>query len=131
MPESPLLPFIGTLRIVVYVQDEVEANLTMDRLRLECEELLDEEDGDEVLMTQIIPFTTDVSPEETLTILKRARNALIRTRIKQCWDTARDLDMTIHTLSMQVDPEYPANYDYSKLLEISERILHKKEEPNE
>lgn len=128
---EPLLPFIGTFRVVLNVQDEVEANLAMDRLRLECEQLLDEEDGDEVLMTQLIPFTTDVNPEEILTILKRARNALIRTRVKQCWDSARDLDMTIHTLATQVYPEYPANYDYSKLLEISDRILNRKEEPNE
>ena len=129
--EAKLLPFIGTFRIVLNVQDEVEANLTMDRLRLECEDLLDEDDGDEVLMTQLIPFTTDVNPEEILTILKRARNVLIRTRMKQCWDLARDLDMTIHTLATQVYPEYPANYDYSKLLEISDRILNHHEEPNE
>src|SRR5687768_16011648 len=100
--EDALRPYIGTMRVVINVQDDVEAHLTMDRLRIECEGLLDEEDGDEVLTTQIIPFTTNVSPEETLVILKRARNALIKTRVKHCWDSARDLDMTIHHLSVEI-----------------------------
>lgn len=126
-----MLQFIGTMRVIVNVEDEVEAMLTMDRLQHECEDLLDEEDGDVVAITQVVPFTTNVSPEETLVILKRARNALIRTRIKQCWDNARDLDMTIHQLTLQVDPSYSANYDYSRLLDIADRILNHKEEPNE
>lgn len=126
-----MLQFIGTMRVILFVEDEVEAMLTMDRLQHECEDLLDEDDGDVVAITQVVPFTTDVSPEEILVILKRARNALIRTRMKECWDNARDLDMTIHNLTLQVDPTYAANYDYSRLLDIADRILNKKEEPNE
>lgn len=123
--------FIGTMRVVLNVQDELEATLTMDRLQTECEGLLDEEDGDEVIITQTTPFTTDVSPEEVLTIFRRARNALIRTRMKECFDIARSLDMVIYNLATQQDPTMSATYDYSRMMDFLERILLNKEDPNE
>jgi hypothetical protein len=126
-----LQQFIGTVRVVLNVEDEIEATLTMDRLQTECEGLLDEEDGDEVIITQITPFTTDVSPEEVLTIFRRARNALIRTRVKDCFDIARSLDMVIYNLAIQQDPTMSTTYDYSRMMGFLERILLNKEEPNE
>lgn len=123
--------FIGTMRVVLNVQDELEATLTMDRLQTECGGLLDEEDGDEVIITQTTPFTTDVSPEEVLTIFRRARNALIRTRMKECFDIARSLDMVIYNLATQQDPTMSATYDYSRMMDFLERILLNKEDPNE
>lgn len=131
MADTELLPYVGTLRVIVFAADEVEATLTMDTLQQESEKLLDDEDGDAVLTTQIIPFTTEVSPEEIITILKRARNALIKTRMKECWNTARELDMNICALSARIDPEFPPVYDYSRLLELTDRILNKKEEPHD
>lgn len=113
------------------VEDELDANLTMDRLKTECENLLDEDDGDIVAITQVLPFTTDVSPEETLNILKRARNALIRTRMKECYDLAGELDRQIHSLACQMNPEMHPQYDYSRMLDFLERIVKRKEEPNE
>lgn len=130
MPHE-LQQFIGTVRVVLNVEDEIEATLTMDRLQTECEGLLDEEDGDEVIITQITPFTTDVSPEEVLTIFRRARNALIRTRVKDCFDIARSLDMVIYNLAIQQDPTMSTTYDYSRMMGFLERILLNKEEPNE
>lgn len=129
MPD--LQQFIGTVRVVLNVEDEVEATLTMDRLRTECEELLDEEDGDEVIITQITPFTTDVSPEELLTILRRARNALIRTRVKECFDIASWLDQTIYQMAQTQDPSMPAQYDYGRMMDFLTRILKNKEDPHE
>lgn len=129
--EPHLETYVGTMRFVINVEDELEAHLTMDRLQVACSDLLDEDDGDVVAVTQIIPFTTAVSPEETLTILKRARNALIRTRVKACWDVARELDMQIYNLHLQVDQTLSPQYDYSRMLDFAERIFNKKEEPNE
>lgn len=119
------------MRVVLNVEDEVEANLTMDRLRSECEDLLDEEDGDEVIITQITEFTTDVPPEELLTIFRRARNALIRTRNKECVDLAGWLDRIIYQYAVSQDPSMPAQYDYSRMMDFLTRILKNKEEPNE
>lgn len=123
--------FIGTMRVVLNVEDEVEATLTMDRLRSECEDLLDEEDGDEVLVTQITAFTTDVAPEEVLTIFRRARNALIRTRVKECVDLAGWLDRVIYQFAQSQDPSMPAQYDYGRMMDFLTRILNNKEDPHE
>jgi hypothetical protein len=126
-----LIPFVSTMRVITYCQDEVEAQITMDRLNEMVMEQLDEEDGDRVVVTQTTQFTTDVSPEEVLNVLKRARNVLIRTRIKQCFDLARDMDMTIHQLSQQYDAEYKPVYDYGNFITVAERILNKGEDPHE
>lgn len=119
------------MRVVLNVEDEVEATLTMDRLRSECEDLLDEEDGDEVLVTQITAFTTDVAPEEVLTIFRRARNALIRTRVKECVDLAGWLDRVIYQFAQSQDPSMPAQYDYGRMMDFLTRILNNKEDPHE
>lgn len=126
-----LQQYIGTMRVVINVEDELDATLTMDRLERECMDLLDEEEGDSVAVTQVLPFTTDVTPEEVLNILKRARNALIKTRIKECYDLASALDQQIFQLALSQDPTMPAQYDYSRMLGFVEAIFKRKGEPNE
>lgn len=123
--------FVSTVRVVTVSQDEVDAQLTLDRLREAMMGLLDEEEGDSVTVTQTTEFTTDISPEEMLVILKRARNALIRTRIKQCFDLAREMDQQIYLLAGRFDPEFSPNYDYGSFIGIAERILNKGEDPYE
>lgn len=122
-----LTTYVGTLRVIVNSPDEVEASITMDRLKEACEALLDEEDGDEVQLTQVTSNSTDLEPTETLNVLKRARNALIRTRIKQCYDQARELDKLIYVLATK-DGDL-ANYDYGGLLDIAQDILQKGHDP--
>lgn len=129
MPD--LKTFVSTVRVVTVSQDEVEAQLTLDRLREAMMDLLDEEEGDSVTVTQTTEFTTDISPEETIVVLRRARNALVRTRIKQCFDLARELDQQIYLLQGRYDPEFSPNYDYGSFISIAERILSKGEDPNE
>lgn len=125
-----LTPFVGTLRLVINSPDEVEATVTADRLRELCLGYLDEEDGDQVILTQLTSNSSDLSPEESLVVLKRARNALIRTRIKECYDTARLLDQTIHALGMrQSIEESRVSYDYTALLDIAEQILNNGQDP--
>lgn len=129
MPEQ--LQYIGTMRVVIFVEDELDATLTMDRLRQECADLLDEEEGDTVAVTQVLPFTYDVVPEEVLNILKRARNALIKTRKKECYDLAYALDQEIFQLALAQDPTMPAAYDYGRMMSFVEAIFKRKEEPND
>lgn len=119
------------MRVFLNVQDEVEAILAMDKIKQEAEDLLGDEDGDRVEVTQLVPYNSDVSPEELLVILKRARNALIRTRIKDCYDLAGELDRQIHYLHIQMDPAYAPQYDYGRMPDIATRILTNHEEPTE
>lgn len=130
MPSQDLTPHIATLRVIVYTKDEVEAVLTADRLKETCENLLDDEEGDEVVVTQVSSMSTAVEPSETLVILRRARNALIRTRIRECFDMAREFDKMIYQLDHRADGEHAlAGYDYSHLLEVAEEILNNGRDP--
>lgn len=128
MPE--LTAFVGTLRLVINSPDEVEACMAADRLRELCLDYLDEEDGDQVILTQLTANSSDLTPEETLVVLKRARNALIRTRIRECYDLARELDKNIHAMSLRVSTEEAhTSYDYTALLDIAEQILNNNQDP--
>lgn len=122
-------PFVATIRAVIVSPDEVEATVTAERLREACEELLDTEEGDEVHVTQVTDTATNLSPDETLAVLYRARNALIRTRIKECWTLARELDITCHWLGRRFNPGDTSDYDHGRILGITEAILHRREDP--
>lgn len=122
--------FVGTLRIVYTDESEVSANLTADRLCSEISEWLDEDDT--ATVTQVIPFTTNVSPEETLTVFKRARNALIRQRHQESYDLARLLDMYICKITHATNTrEADTQYDYSRMPRFVEHIFIQKGEPDE
>jgi len=92
-------------------------------------ELLDEEDEDAVYLTQVTSISTDLEPTETLLVLTRARNALIRTRIKQCYVEAQALDQIIHALSRRYIPDIDPQYDYGRFMEVAEEILTHGKDP--
>lgn len=122
MPD--LIPHIATLRVILNTEDEVEAVLAADKLKMLCEDYIDPEDGDEIVVTQVTSMTTAVEPSETMAIFRRARNALIRTRIKDCFDMAREFDKMIWILDHRADGDHAlAGYDYGHLLEVADQIL--------
>lgn len=128
---SGLVPHVATLRVILYTQDEVEAILAADKLKSVCEDYLDADEGDKVVVTQVTSSSTDVEPSETLTIIRRARNALIRTRIKECFDQARELDRIAYALEHRGEgPEHAlAGYDYGRLMEVADSILTHGKDP--
>jgi len=121
----PQESFVGTIRIAFTDVSEISATITMDRLAEICAEHLDEDDS--VVVSQVVPFSTPTSPEEVLNVLKRARNALIRSRLQPAYDIARELDMQI----WQIDPTLLGQYDYSRMPDFTTRIFINKEDPNE
>lgn len=92
-------------------------------------ELLDEEDGDAVYVTQVTSVATDLEPTETLLVLMRARNALIRTKIKDCYAEAQVLDRIIHGLSRRYSQDIEPQYDYGRFIEVADAILTRGEDP--
>lgn len=124
-----LTKFVATLRCIINSPDEVEAQLTADRLQMECMELLDEDDGDEVRLTQVTSMSSELEPEELILTLQRSRNALIRTRIKECYDQASQLDQTIHRLKTFYDNEISEQYNYGAFFDLAEAILTRGEDP--
>lgn len=127
---AELKPFAATLRCVIYSPSEVDAMLAADQLRSACMELLDEEDGDEVVLTQVTGLSSNLEPTETLVIFAKARNALIRTRIKECYLQAKEFDQIIHILRHRGETEgYIPPYDHTQFMDIAEAILTRNEEP--
>lgn len=128
MPE--LVPHVATIRCVINTETEVDAIVAADKLQEACMELLDEEDGDEVHVTQVTSMSSNLQPEETILVLVKARNALIRTRIKQCFHEAQELDRIIFALRRRQENEMDVvQYDYSSFISTAEAILNKGQEP--
>lgn len=123
--------YVATLRAVFDAEDEVEAIFIADQIRQNGIVDLDEDDGDILDVTQVTSNDLALSPEETLTVLRRARNLLIRTRVKECYETAREFDKLIYILAHRTDPAFSlAGYNYGDFLDISEAILMRGEMPD-
>lgn len=120
--EDPM--WIATFRAVFHAADEVGAILVADKIMENGSRDLDEEDGATLNVMQVTNNTLDLQPEEVLGLLRRARNSLIRTRMRSAFDVAQELDKVIHQLEMHTEPGYElANYDYGRFIEISAEVL--------
>lgn len=124
--------YVATLRAVYDAEDEVQAIFIADQIRLNAMQDLDEEEGDSIEVTQVTSDALHILPEEVLRVLRRARNQLIRTRYKQCYELAKELDQQIFVLEHRGEPDFSmAGYDYGKFMEVSEAILMKGENPSD
>lgn len=126
-----LTPFIITLRAIVHCETEVEAILAADVIKTEGEKHLDSEDGDDLYVAQVTEFTAAAEPAELIDRLVRTRNDLIKTRIKQCWDVARELDAVIYGLRKRMEPHEVTSYDYGHFIEVAHKILKDGEFPSD
>lgn len=122
--EHPL--FIATFRAVFRATDDVEAILIADKIKENGERDLEPEDGDTFDVTQVTQNAAMLSPEQTVMLLRRARNALIRTRIQHMVECARQIDQCIHMLDEKTAHETGAElarYDYGQFVDICEEVL--------
>lgn len=123
--------FVATLRATFRAPSEVDALVIADQIRLNGEADLDEEDGDELEVTQVTSNGLELSPDELLLHLRKARNLLIKTRKRACYDLARELDKVIFSLNFHDEPGFTeSGYDYGHFMELAEAILVRGEEPN-
>jgi hypothetical protein len=123
--------YVATFRAIFDAEDDVMAAIVSDQIRLNAESDLDTEDGDSVECTQVTSNALDLQPEELFSQLRRTRNLLIKTRIKECFQMARDFDQMIYALQFRDQPSFigMSGYDWGKFMEDAEAIL-RGEEPN-
>jgi hypothetical protein len=123
--------YVATLRAIYSADDDVEAALIAEAIRENGSvDLDDEDDESEVFVTQVTSNSLEVSFEESLALFRRTRNLLIKTRIKQCFELAKQLDQMIWVLEHRREPGFDlAGYDYTKFFELSEQILEAGESP--
>ena len=123
--------YVATLRAIYDAADDVEAIFVADQIKVNGFEDLDEDDNDVLDVTQVTSNEIDLSPEETIVQLKRARNLLIRTRIKDCFNLAKELDLQIFALERREDPAFSmAGYSHGDFMDLAQRILVNKEQPD-
>jgi hypothetical protein len=95
-------------------------------LRDQVEEELEQEEGDEVTIVELIAVTplTTLTPLDKIRRLREARNVLLETKLKDCYVVAQTLDQMAHALEHRIDADFvgPALYDYSKFIEVAERV---------
>jgi hypothetical protein len=124
--------YVATLRAVFDADDDVTAIFMADQMKVNAEQDFDESDNAEVEITQVTSTAIDLNPEETFQVLRRARNLLIKSRIKECFEQARALDQLIYILQHRHEPELAlAGYDYGKFMDVVESILINGEVPRE
>lgn len=123
MPKEESL-FIATLRAVFPAEDEVSAIMIADQIKVNGEK--DLEEGDTLDVTQVTNNLAVLSPDETLRLLRRARNAMIKTRTKEGYDLAREVDKFTYMLKHRTigQPGYElSGYDYAEFLDVAREVL--------
>ena len=116
--------YVATLRLTFKAADDVEAQMIAELARERAESEFDtEEDGDEVLLTQVTAFAAAIEPRELLTRLALTRNDLIRTRYKECYDLARELDRLSDALQKRLMPYEVTDYDFGRFPQIAQVVL--------
>lgn len=116
--------YVALLRAVFKASDDVEAIMIADQIKVNGEHDLEGEDTLDVM--QVTQNTALLTPEATLILLRRARNALIRTRARDMVDCARELDKCIHIIKAhgEGEPDYAlAGYDYAGFVDVVREVL--------
>lgn len=122
--------YVATLRAVYDAEDETAAVFIADKIRENGYADLDEDDNDVLDVTQITSNALNLTPQEVITELKRARNLLLKTRVKSCYHLAKELDIEIHKLESG-EPEFAmASYQHGDFMELAESIIMKGETPD-
>lgn len=122
--------YVATIRLAYTADDDVEAQLIAELARERAESELDtEEDKDEAILTQVTNFAVAVEPRELLTRLTLARNDLIRTRYRECFELARQLDILSDALQKRLMPDEVTDYDFGRFLEVAGKVLNEGANP--
>jgi len=118
--------YIATLRAVFKASNEVDAIMIADQIRLNGERDLEQDEGDTLEVSQVTATAIDVSPQEILTILKRARNIAIKTKFRFGFETAQELDKLIHVLANHYEHNVGyelSNYSFGDFMDTAREVL--------
>jgi hypothetical protein len=116
--------FIAVLHVYMKEDSEVQAVLAADDIKQHLEkEILDKEELDEAVdVVQVIPAFDDPTPSASVMQLRRARNILIRTKIIDCFNIARELHRVAWELEKRTDPDM-SNFDHGSFLPVAQAVL--------
>lgn len=123
--------FVATFRATYDADDDVSAEIVADQIRLNAEQDLDDEEGDTFECTQVTSNALELTPDELMNLLRKTRNALIKTRVKECWEQAREIDKLIYAMRFRDEPHFAlSGYSYGDFMDLTIAIIQRGEEPN-
>lgn len=123
-----LRTYISMLRVVFSARSDEHAKRTALWFKDHLETTT--EPNDDVSVTQVTAYGNDLAPDESLNVLKHARNILIKLKYKDTMYIAEELDKRICLLQAKMMDEdaMAPNYDWNRIDTIMQ-LLDKGEEP--
>lgn len=120
--------FCTVIRMNYLAESEVDAEL----VALSAQEVLEGQvieldHGDEVVITHTGVETGGTTPTELIATLIPARNALILTKSKPCWDAGKEIDKIIFALERH-DHSFISSYDHGRFFDIAKEVLEDEED---
>lgn len=123
--------YVAILQAVYSADDPVTAQVIAEAIRLNGSVDLELDEGDSVDVLEVMPLDISLSRAELIQHMRVTRNALIRTKVLQCFELAKELDKAAWILQHNAeDMWHMGSYDYGKFVEISQQVL-KGETPDE
>jgi len=114
--------YVATIRLGYKAESEVDATLIADSVVTEAMKILEPEDGDEAIVTQVTDFAPADIPQEAINVLIKARNTLIKAKLFHTVEAARELDKIIYALE-HGDWIALAPYDYGRFMDIMTDVI--------
>jgi len=92
---------------------------------------LDEDEGDSIDVTQVTNNTLILAPHETIAVLRKARNQMIRTRTRAGVELAKSVDEFLWVIENRAEgePAYAPPYPRERILAVLEAVLKRGESP--
>lgn len=113
--------FLAAFYCDLEVEDQVAAQLAAFDLEERIKEWLD--DGESVEASAVVPDGEPLTKFDEVQWLYQARNILVRTRTKDGFDLARELDRAAHAFRVRLGVEESmSSYDWSKFMKVVEEI---------
>lgn len=116
--------YIATYRVVFEARDDADSVLIADTVQRAIEGRLEPEDGDSVELIECIDFSFQPTLAGTTDVLRKARNMLLRTRTRQGYYLAEELDKFAYQLDHSIDERMGTpGYDFGRITEIAAQVL--------
>jgi len=120
------MKYIATMRLVLEAEDDVAADLAAEEVREAAAQALDEDVDETIDVTQVIKadLSGAVEPAEVVEQLRRSRDLLILTRLKTCFELAKELDKVAWVLEHRREDTFDlGSYDYGSFFDRARELL--------
>lgn len=100
------------------------ALMIAEQIRQNGERELEVDSGDSIDVHEVVPYGIGMTPAEVVNVVRAARNALILTKIKQCYELAKELDRIAWILEHREERPFDvSSYDPARFMLAAETLL--------